>query len=214
MSLPPRALVRCAAAGVALGAFAAAGDRLPVDTPLVLVALANAVGPWLVVAFLSGSAAATMRTGATLGTVTLLVAVVAYYVVAATVLGGPYVDPTRASVVWSLIAVAIGLPTGAAGAAWASGTGRWRIAGVSLLAGLLLAEAVSRFVEVEGWTGYDLGRTALQVAAVDGAAAFMAVWLLAARDRVLAAAGALLVGAAGAVLLAVAIPLIRTSAAG
>jgi hypothetical protein len=33
--------------------------------------------------------------------------------------------------------------------------------------GLLLAEAVTRFIEVEGWTGIDLSRTALQVAAVD-----------------------------------------------
>ncbi len=215
MRIPFAVLARSTAAGLALGAFAAAGDRLPVDTPLVvLVALANAVGPWLVVAFLSGGGGSTMRMGAVVGTATLLAAVVAYYAVAATVLGGPYVDPARAAVVWGAVAVVVGVPMGAAGAAWARDAGRARTLGVGLFAALLLAEAISRFVEVEGWTGYDLGRTALQVAAIDGVTAGLAVWLLAGRDRVAVGAGAVLMGAAGALLIEIAIPLIRAAATG
>lgn len=208
-------IVRSAAAGVGLGAFTAVADRLPIDTPLiVLVALANAVGPWVVVAFLAGSGGRTAWVGAALGTGALILAVVTYYVVASVVLDGRYLDPSRAAAVWTAVAVMVGGAVGAAGAAWANGAGRWQIAGVSLLAGALLAEAISRFVEVEGWTGYDLARTALQVTAMDGAVAALAVWLLPGRGRLAAGAGAVAIGTAGASLLLVVIPFIRGAAAG
>ena len=208
-------IVRVAALGIGLGAFAAVGDRLPIDAPtIVLVALANAVSPWVVVAFFAGSRGRAPSGGAVLGIGTLVLAVVAYYVIGTAVLAASFVDPVRASAAWAVVAVVVGGPVGAGGAAWATGMGRARIAGVSLLAGLLLAEAVARYVEVEGWTGYDLARTALQVAAVDAIVAVLAVWLLAGRARLAVAVGSVAVGLAAAIVLLVAIPLIRGAATG
>jgi hypothetical protein len=86
---------------------------------------------------------------------------------------------------------------------------------VALLSGLLLAEAIARFVEVDGWTGVDLGRTALQVWAYDTIAALLApVLLLEPGRRVGAYAASVAIGIVGATVLAVVMPLIRSSAAG
>lgn len=205
---------RASLMGVALGLFSVLGDRLPLDTPLiVLVALANAVGPWVVVAFLVGSGELTARAGAAMGAIALLVAVACYYLAAQLALGSVFVDPQRATAVWGAVALLVGGPLGAAGATWAAG-GRRAAAAVGLLSGLLLAEALVRFVEVEGWTGYDLARTALQVAAVDAIVAALAPALLLRRDRAVAYGVALTVGVAAAGLLGVVIPLIRQAAAG
>jgi hypothetical protein len=208
-------MVRALALGIGLGLFAAVGDNLPLDTPLiVLVALANAVGPWVVVAFFAGEPGRSAVHGAAIGAATLIVAVVTYYFGTTSTVGSVFVDPARATAVWAVIAIAVGGPMGAAGAAWSSGDRGRRIVAVGLLAGLLLAEAIARFVEVEGWTGYDLARTALQVAAVNAIVATLAPILLLERDRRLAAAVAVVTGAVVAVLLVVAIPLIRGAATG
>ena len=76
-----------------------------------------------------------------------------------------------------------GAPTGLAGGAWAGPNLRRRMLSVAFLAGILLAEAIARFVEVEGWTGIDMTRTALQVAAVDLAAAVAAPLVLSVRGN-------------------------------
>ena len=200
--------------GAGLGLFSAFGDRMPIDTPLVvLVALANAVGPWVVVAFLAGAATRTARSGATLGAAALVMAVATYYVTSTLAYGSDFVDPVRAIVVWGVVALVVGPPLGAAGATWAAG-GPLAAPAVGLLSGLLLAEAIVRFVEVEGWTGYDLGRTALQVTAVDAIVAVLAPALLLRRNRAVAIGVAVVVGLACAAVLAVVVPLIRDAATG
>jgi hypothetical protein len=76
----PRAGYATAVAiGLVLGILSAWFDSLPVDTPLiVLVAMANAVGPWLAVAFLVGTQMGDSRRGALAGLLALAVAVPAY----------------------------------------------------------------------------------------------------------------------------------------
>jgi hypothetical protein len=129
--------------------------------------------------------------------------------------GASFADPVRATAVWGAVAVLVGVPLGLAGGAWAAGDPRWRVPSVALLSGLLLAEAIARFVEVDGWTGVDLRRTALQVWAYDTIAALLApVLLLEPGRRGRAYAASVAIGIVGATVLAVVMPLIRSSAAG
>jgi ABC-type dipeptide/oligopeptide/nickel transport system permease subunit len=63
-------------AGVALGLFSGVGDRLAADTVLhVVIALANAAGPWLVTAFAVGALAGAPLAGALTATAALAAAV-------------------------------------------------------------------------------------------------------------------------------------------
>ena len=87
-------------------------------------------------------------------------------------------------------------------------------AGGGLLSGLLLAEAIVRCVEGEGWTGYDLGRTALRVTTIDLIVAGAAPILLMRRDRARAYGVAIVVGVTCAAILALVIPLVRDAATG
>ena len=195
---------------IGLGVFSVVGDAIP-----VLAAPANAVGPWIVAAYAIGAVTGRARSGAVAGAAGLVVAVVTYYVGVRLVWGEAFVDPLRATAVWGVVAVAVGVPLGLAGGAWAARDARWRVTSVALLGGLLLAEALTRFVEVEGWTGIDLGRTALQVCAYDTLGAILAPLLLLERRQLPSAyAASVAVGLAGAVLLALTMSLIRQSAAG
>lgn len=196
--------------GLGLGAFSVVGDTVP-----VLAAAANAVGPWIVVAFVAGVVAGRPRVGAAAGSGTLVLAVATYYVGGRLLWGDSFVDPVRASAVWGFVAVVIGAPLGMAGGTWAGGDDRWRAPSVALLSGLMLAEAITRFVEVGGWTGIDLGRTALQVWLYDTIVAITApLLLLDQRHWGTAYVLAVFVGAIGAVALAVTMSFIRGSAVG
>jgi hypothetical protein len=182
--------------GIALGAFSLVGDLLPADTPLVvLVAMANAIGPWLAVAFVAGAIGGSPRGGAIggsprggaiAGSLALVAGVLTYYAGVQVVWGAALAEPGRATVAWGAVALVTGATVGAAGGAWSDAAHRWRSPAVGALVGLLLAEGAARFIEVEGWTGLDFGRTALQVWAVDGAAAILAPLLLLRRQRLLA----------------------------
>jgi hypothetical protein len=77
-------------AGVALGAFSAAADRLPQDLP-VIVAMGNAAGPWLGAAFLIGALQRRPWRGAVAATLALAIAVIAYYTILG--LSGPTSSP-------------------------------------------------------------------------------------------------------------------------
>jgi hypothetical protein len=159
--------------GIGLGAFSAIGDTIA-----VLAAPANAVGPWIVAAYVTGILAGHPRSGAGAGAAVLVLGIVTYYAGVRLIWGEGFVDPVRAAAVWGIVALVAGAPLGLAGGAWAGGDARWRVPSVALLSGLLLAEAMTRFVEVEGWTGIDLGRTALQVWASDTIAALVAPLIL------------------------------------
>jgi hypothetical protein len=190
------------AIGLMLGILSAWFDSLPVDTPLiVLVAMANAVGPWLAAAFLAGSWMGDSRRGALAGLLALAVGVPAYYAGIRLIYGDRLAESALLTAgVWLAAAVLAGPLFGAAGALWATHADRWRVLAVGLLAGGLLAEAAQRFIELEAWDGIDLARTSMQVAAVDTlAAAILPLVLLAPRQRVgayLAAAGLGVIGLA------------------
>jgi hypothetical protein len=199
-----------AALGVGLGVFSAVGDGI-----VFLAAPANAVGPWIVAAFAAGVVAGHERSGAIFGALALVVAVVTYYVGVRLMWGDAFIDPLRASAVWGAVAILVGAPLGLAGGAWAGGDERWRVPSVAVLSGLLFAEAIARFVEVEGWTGIDLGRSALQVWLIDATAAIIAPLVLLDRQRWAAAyICSVVVGVLGAAVLAASLSLIRSSATG
>ncbi len=67
------------AGALLLGVFSFVGDLLTGDSPeIVINALANAFGPWVVIAFVAGIVAARPTAGAWAGPLALMVAVVAY----------------------------------------------------------------------------------------------------------------------------------------
>jgi hypothetical protein len=172
-------------AGVALGLFSGLGDRLPADTILhVVVALANAAGPWLVTAFVVGALAGTPLAGAITATVALFAAVSVYYL-SIYLLGNTVADLARLAGVWLAVSVVVGPLLGAAGGAWARPRRAFdRIGAVGLLAGTLAAEAILRLVQVEAWTGIDLARTDIQVGMVElGVAAVVPLLLLSTGER-------------------------------
>src|SRR5215210_1567722 len=189
--------------GIAVGVFSSRADMLPIDTPLiVLVALGNATGPWVTVAFAAGAVTGRPRAGAVGGAVALGIGVGAYYL--AGLLTWPGGIPSSLGLlvpVWLVVAVATGSLVGATGGLWASG-GRYRMLGPMTLGGALLAEATYRFILVEGWTGIDLARTALQVALVDLVAALLVPVVLLERKRwPVAFLGSAVIAAVGAFLL-------------
>jgi hypothetical protein len=156
--------------GLVLGVFSVVGDGLGVDSALhVLVAMANAAGPWFVTAFVVGAGQNERARGAAAAALALALAVVVYY--AGIYVGGHQVaDAVRGTLVWLGLAALVGPVLGAAGATWSSGSPSRAVA-VSLLGGLLLAEVVYRWIQVEAWTGIDLARSDIQVGLVDVVAA-------------------------------------------
>jgi hypothetical protein len=186
-----------------LGLFSWGADWLPLDTPLVvIVALGNATGPWLVAAFAADAAHGRAVPGAVGGGVALASGVAAYYLAAWLTIGDRMAHAATSAALWLAAAAprrtrsweprAVGGPRAVAGAALA----------VAVLSGALLAQAAYRFIEVEGWTGIDVGRTALQVAAVDLIAALLApILLLEPERRLRAYLGMIAIAVGGLVLL-------------
>ena len=172
-------------AGVALGLFSGLGDRLPADTVLhVLVALANAAGPWLVTAFAVGALAGAPVAGALTGTAALVAAVAVYYLTIY-LWGNTVAELVRSAGVWLAVSVVVGPLLGAAGGAWVRPSAPWhRVGAVGLLAGTLAAEAILRLIQVEAWTGLDITRTDIQVGLIElGAAVVIPAVLLGRGER-------------------------------
>lgn len=198
-------------AGLALGLFSGLGDRLPPDTILhVVVALANAAGPWLVTAFVVGALAGAPLAGALTATAALAAAVSVYYL-SIYLAGNEVADVARSAGVWLAVSVVVGPLLGAAGGAWARPRGAFdRIGAVALLAGTLAAEAILRLIQVEAWTGLDLARTDIQVGLIElAAAAVLPAVLLSPGDRLRGYLGAAIATAGATVLTAVALAGIR-----
>jgi hypothetical protein len=168
--------------GVLLGLFSARGDGVQV---VVVNGLANAASPWIVVAFGVGAIAAAPRTGAFAGALALLAAVATYYI--GFLAGGAgFLLPFLA--VWAVAAVLCGGLLGAAGGAWAAERSRWGPVAVSLVSGLLLAEACHRLILLQVWTGIEWNRTYMQVAVADAIGAVLVPLLLLDRSRWMTAA--------------------------
>lgn len=203
MAATAQRVLAAVVAGLVLGLFSAIGDGLPPDTPLhVVVALANAAGPWLAAAFAVGALQERPRAGAIAGLLTVAIAIGTYY--AAIYAGGHEVANLAGLLAsWLAIAAVAGPLLGAAGAAWARSRGRLHVLGLAILCGGLLAEAAFRFIQIEGWTGIDLGRSYWQIAIVDllGAVALPLLFLERARRRE-GYAWTLLTGAVGLAVIA------------
>jgi hypothetical protein len=165
-------------AGIILGLFSVLGDRAGVDSVLhVVVAMANATSPWLLTAFAVGILQRDRARGAAAATLALTLAVGIYYL--GIYVGGHQVGNLLVVAgAWLLVALFAGPLLGAAGAGWSAPGSTTRAAALSLVGGLLLAEAGYRFVIVELWTGIDVTRSDVQVCAVDLVAAILLPFLM------------------------------------
>jgi len=203
-------------AGVVLGLFSGLGDRLPADNVLhVIIALANAAGPWLVTAFAVGALAGAPLAGALTATAALAAAVAVYYLTIY-LYGNTVAELVRSAGVWLAVSLVVGPLFGAAGGAWRRPRSRFgRIGAVALLAGTLAAEGILRLIQVEAWTGIDLARTDIQVGLIElAAAAVLPAVLLSDGQRLRGYAATVGAAVAATIVIAGALLLIREALLG
>ena len=100
---------------------------------------ANAISPWLLVAFLVGSVMPDRTSAVVAGVATLALALVGYY--ATTTVRYGIGGGTNALIFWGLGAIVGGPVFGLGGHAWRAGDHRSRAIALGLLAAALLAEA-------------------------------------------------------------------------
>lgn len=123
-------------AGLATGVVTQLGQSLlPTDWSQA----ANAISPWLFVAFLVGSAMPGWRAAGLAGAATLVLALIGYY--AMTTLRFGIGGSTASLVFWGLGAVVGGPVFGAAGWWWRHGSHRSRASALGLLTAAFIAEA-------------------------------------------------------------------------
>lgn len=108
--------------------------------PQGLGQVANAISPWLLVAFLVGSRMPDGRWAAVAGIATLLLALVGYYGMVQLRFG--YGGSTQTLVVWSTAAVVGGPVFGTSGRWWRVGDARQRAIAIGLLGAAAIAEGV------------------------------------------------------------------------
>ena len=123
--------------GLATGALTQLGQGL---LPEGWSQAANAITPWLFVAFLVGSAMPDTRWAAVAGVAVLLLALVGYY--AMTEIRYGIGGGSRSLVVWGTGAGVGGVVFGVAGRWWRAGEHRQRAAALGLLAAVAIAEGV------------------------------------------------------------------------
>jgi hypothetical protein len=191
--------------GIGLGAMSVVGDFTTDDGPAILLnALANAMGPWVVVAFIAGVAAGRPVAGILAGLIALAVAVATYYL-GAVIFWGDRVPDLRVTIlVWLAAGLAAGSILGGAGGTWAGADRRWRPLAAALLSGGLLAEATYYANDLANCNCLDATRPALYVVLINFAVAVVAPIILVApgsRLRTYAYAGGLAVGGYAAIVL-------------
>lgn len=187
--------------GVALGGAAWLSDQLA--WPYSLLIPANAIGPWLAVAFGLGGSARTIPTGAARGVVGLVAAVIGYYLLTAAFGSGiRAIGASHAATVWGVVAIIAGPILGSAGAVWRYGTGWPRAVGVGILAAALIGEGIvfggSRILRFDQYA-IDPGALLFLAEIVIGVVLPFALLRPGERLRGYAATGALAVAAAIAV---------------
>ena len=133
-----------AVAGLATGVLTQLGQGV---LPYPSSQAANAISPWLLVAFLVGSTMPSMPRAAAAGIGTLALALVGY--VAMILLRYGYGMSTGSLVFWGLGAVVGGPVFGAAGRAWRAGSQRQRAAALGLLVAVAVAEGIYNAVVLE-----------------------------------------------------------------
>jgi len=131
-------------AGLATGVLTQLGQGV---LPYPSSQAANAISPWLLVAFLVGSTMPSMPRAAVAGIGTLALALVGY--VAMILLRYGYGMSTGMLVFWGLGAVVGGPVFGAAGRAWRAGSQRQRAAALGLLVAVAVAEGIYNAVVLE-----------------------------------------------------------------
>jgi len=191
--------------GIGLGVMSVVGDFTIDDGPAILLnALANAMGPWVVVAFIAGVAAGRPVAGVVAGVITLAVAVATYYL-GAVIFWGDRVPDLRVTIlVWLAAGLAAGSILGVAGGTWAGADRRWRPLAAALLSGGLLAEAAYYANDLANCDCLDATRPALYVVLINFAVALVAPIILVAsgsRLRTYAYAAGLAVGGYAAIVL-------------
>jgi len=122
-------------AGLATGALTQLGQGLLPDG---WSQAANAISPWVFVAFLVGSAMVSRPTAVVAGIATLVFALVGYYAMTELRLG--IGGGTSSLVFWGLGALVGGPVFGLAGYAWRTAEHRYRAAALGLLAAAFIAE--------------------------------------------------------------------------
>jgi hypothetical protein len=208
----PRSAVRWLAIamllGIGLGLLSVVGDFTIDDGPaIILNALANAMGPWVVTAFVAGVAAGRPMTGIVAGLVALAIAVATYYLGAVVVWADRVPDLRVTVLVWFAVGLAAGSIFGGAGGTWAGADRRWRPLAAGLLSGGLLAEAAYYANDLANCDCLDATRPALYVVLTNVLVAVIAPLILVergARARTYAYAAALAVGGYAAIVIVLA----------
>ncbi len=130
-------------AGLATGAITQLGQAWLPDG---LTQWANAISPWLLVAFLVGSIMPDNILAAIAGATTLVLALVAYNVMLHLQVG--YSSSVSATLFWVIGAAAGGPVFGIAGRAWRIGTPKQRAVALGLLVALFVAEGARNAVQL------------------------------------------------------------------
>lgn len=127
--------------GAILGVAAWWTDQL--GFPWTAYIPANAIGAWLGLAFVLGSTARTIPTGALRGLIGLLSAVGAYYLLIG-LLGDGFraIGASHAATVWGAVALIAGPLFGLAGGTWRHGHGVPRALAVAILGAALIGEGL------------------------------------------------------------------------
>jgi hypothetical protein len=116
--------------------------------------LANSVAIWSLAAFVAGSLAPTDRSAATAGAVTLLSALLGYYLAAAILVDAP--TTTGVTIFWVVGALTGGPVFGVAGHWWRDHHSQRRVPALALLGGVFVAEGIYRISTISshapaGW---------------------------------------------------------------
>ena len=130
--------------GVATGALTQSGQSVLPDG---WSQAANAISPWLLVAFLVGAVMPDLRWAAAAGIVVLLFALVGYYGMIQLRYG--YGGGTGSWIFWGLGAVVGGPVFGVAGRSWRVGSDRQRAAAIGLLCAVAITEGVYHLVVLD-----------------------------------------------------------------
>lgn len=127
--------------GAVLGVAAWWTDQL--GFPWAAYIPANAIGAWVGLAFILGSTARTIPTGALRGLIGLLSAVGAYYLLIG-LLGDGFraIGASHAATVWGAVALIAGPLFGLAGGTWRHGHGVPRALAVAILGAALIGEGL------------------------------------------------------------------------
>jgi hypothetical protein len=175
-----RPLAVALAAGAVLGVVALLAVRfLPHPANL----LGTLGGPWLATAFAVGVVTRDRRLAALSGALTMVSAVIAYYLARVALNAEAYggVTVRGQAIPYLVVGLLAGAGMAVLGALWRSGGWRWRAVAAGLLAGALGAEVI--VLMSRAWRGREL-----ILAVLHGGAAVVVAWILpgSSRGRIIA----------------------------